>query len=87
MDDNTTNMNIPINPVTPVCVRETPLETKVEVEDDSDWTTSICIPRHFSPIRSGSESFVHPIYLPEKRYPTPWEVDVTFLPNNLTKKP
>ena len=66
MDDNTANMNILVTPVTPVCVRETPSETKVEVEDDSDWTTSIYITRYFSPIRSRSESSVHPIYPPEK---------------------
>ena len=28
---------------------------------------------------------MHPIYPPEKRYPAPWEVDIAFLPNYLTK--
>ena len=98
MDDNTGNAGIP---TTSISVRdkiskirnkpqinlggEIHIDNKVEVEDDSDWTTSVYITRHFSLIRSGSESFVHPIYPPGKRYPAPWEVDIAFLPNYLTK--
>ena len=67
IDTNTTNLaNFPR---LVVCRHN---DNKDLMSDDWDDSSTIRITPHFEPIKTGKESYVSPIYLPEIHKPAPW---------------